>query len=346
MGFVKPYPLPISISGNCPLHISPQFLIFTFHYFQKQVKKTVALVLTSGSARGLAHIGAIEEIQARGYEIKVIAGSSMGAVVGGLLAAGKLELYRDWMITLSRMDVFNLFDFSFSSSGLLKGERVFEEMARLLGDVQIEECAIPYTAVVTDLITKKELWMREGSLFKAIRASVAIPTIVMPVYTDTQILVDGGVLNPMPIEPVLEYDYDLLMVVNTHADIPYINHYHPNRQEKKDAEVYQSRLALFRKKWSKYLPISDTATETETPTLPRIERLGYTSMLSKAVDLMENRIIELSLEKHQPDIVIPVSREVCSMFEFYKAKETIEAGRVAAKETLDNFEAKLVKPEL
>lgn len=307
------------------------------------MSKTVALVLTSGSARGLAHIGAIEEIQARGYQIKAIAGSSMGAVVGGLYAAGKLEQYRDWMITLSRMDVFNLFDFSFSSSGLLKGERVFEEMARLLGDVQIEECAIPYTAVVTDMVSKKELWLRSGSLFKAVRASVAIPTIVTPVYTDTQILVDGGVLNPMPIEPLLEYDYDLLMVVNTHAEIPYNSQYKQTLQEKKDAEVYQSRLALFRKKWSKYLPLSGS---TETEQIRKIERLGYMSLLSKAVDLMENRIIELSLEKHRPDIVIPVSREVCTMFEFYKAKETIEAGRVAAKETLDNFEAELEKREL
>ncbi|CAN5239250.1 patatin-like phospholipase family protein [soil metagenome] len=308
------------------------------------MKKTVALVLTSGSARGLAHIGAIEEILERGYEIKVISGSSMGAVVGGLLAADKLELYRDWMITLSRMDVFNLFDFSFSSAGLLKGERVFEEMARLLGDAQIEDCTIPYTAVVTDLITKKELWLRKGSLFKAIRASVAIPTIVTPVYTDTQILVDGGVLNPMPIEPVLEYDYDLLIVVNTHADIPYKKSYEPSKQEKKDAEVYEGRLAQFRKKYSKYLTLYSSTPNTDI--LPRIERLGSMSLLSKAVDLMENRIIELSLEKHHPDIVIPVSREVCTMFEFYKAKETIEAGRAAAKETLDNFEAQLAKREL
>ncbi len=305
-------------------------------------KKTIALVLTSGSARGLAHIGAIEEILARGYEIKVISGSSMGAVVGGLLAADKLEFFTDWIITLSRIDVFNLFDFNFSSAGLLKGERVFEEMARLLGDVQIEDCAIPYTAVVTDLVSKKELWMREGSLFKAIRASVAIPTIVTPVYTDTQILVDGGVLNPMPIEPVLEYDYDLLMVVNTHAEIPYTNHYKQTQEELKDAAVYESRLALFRKKWSKFL----ANTAPGSAAVPRIERLGSMTLLNRAVDLMENRIIELSIEKHRPDIVIPVSREVCSMFEFYKAKETIEAGRAAAKETLDNFESQLAKREL
>ncbi len=291
----------------------------------------------------MAHIGAIEELEARGYQIKVVSGSSMGAVVGGLYAAGKLDMYRDWVISLSRMDVFNLFDFAFSSSGLLKGERVFEEMARLLGDAQIEDLPIPYTAVVTDILAKKEVWMQQGSLFKAIRASVAVPTIVTPVYTDTQILVDGGVLNPMPIEPVLGHQYDLLIVVNTNAEIPYHKHYLPTKQEVQDAEVYQGRLAQFRKKWSKYLTTNSTASPEQ---IQKIEKLGYMSLLNKAVDLMENRIIELSLEKHQPDIVVNVSREVCSMFEFHKAKEVIEAGRIATRETLDNFEAELRKQEL
>ncbi len=307
------------------------------------MNKTVALVLTSGSARGLAHIGAIEELEARGYRVQVISGSSMGAVVGGLYAAGKLDLYRDWMISLSRMDVFNLFDFAFSSSGLIKAERVFEEMARILGDAQIEDFEIPFTAVVTDVLAKKEVWMQQGSLFKAIRASVAVPTIVTPVYTDTQILVDGGVLNPMPIEPVLGYEYDLLIVVNTNAEIPYHNKYLPTPEEQTDAEVYEGRLAQFRKKWSKYLTYSSTP---ETDQTQKIAKLGYMSLLNKAVDLMENRIIDLSIEKHQPDMVINVSREVCSMFEFHKAKEVIEAGRSAAKETLDNFEGELNKREL
>ena len=287
----------------------------------------------------MAHIGAIEELVARGYEIKVVSGSSMGAVVAGLYAAGKLDMYRDWIISLSRMDVFNLFDFAFSSSGLLKGERVFEEMARILGDAQIEDLPIPYTAVVTDVLAKKEIWVQQGSLFKAIRASVAVPTIVTPVYTDTQILVDGGVLNPMPIEPVLGYEYDLLIVVNTNAEIPYHKHYLPTQEEQKDAAVYESRLAQFRKKWSKYL----TSSTPETEQTQKIAKLGYMSLLNKAVDLMENRIIDLSIEKHQPDMVINVSREVCSMFEFHKAREVIEAGREAAKETLDNFETELTK---
>lgn len=291
----------------------------------------------------MAHIGAIEELLARGYEIKVVSGSSMGAVVAGLYAAGKLDMYRDWMISLSRMDVFNLFDFAFSSSGLLKGERVFDEMARILGDAQIEDLPIPYTAVVTDVLAKKELWIQSGSLFKAIRASVAVPTIVTPVYTDTQILVDGGVLNPMPIEPVLGHEYDLLVVVNTNAEIPYHKHYLPTKQEQTDAEVYEGRLAQFRKKWSKYLS-SNSGAETEQT--QKIAKLGYMSLLNKTVDLMENRIIDLSIEKHQPDILINVSREVCSMFEFHKAKEVIEAGREAAKETLDNFEAEMKKREL
>lgn len=304
--------------------------------------KTVSLVLTSGSARGLAHIGAIEELEKRGYQIKAVAGSSIGAAVGGLYAADKMTAYKEWMLQLSRMDVFNLFDFTFSSQGFLKGERVFEEMKRVLGDAQIEDCRIPYTAVATDLVEKKEVWMRSGSLFKAIRASVAIPTIITPVYTDDHILVDGGVSNPIPVEPVLEYQNELLIVINTNAEIPYTPAIIKDQQEEKSESEYLSRLAAFRKKWSKYLPISNSEEEIkkETPQSRKIEKLGYMSLLNQTINLMEDKLIELTIHRHDPDVIINVSRHVCSMFEFYKAHEVIEAGRQAAIVALDEFENK------
>lgn len=303
--------------------------------------KSVSLVLTSGSARGLAHIGAIEELLARGYDIKAVSGSSIGAAVGGLYAAGKLAPYKEWMLQLSRMDVFNLFDFTFSSQGFLKGERVFEEMEHILGDSLIEESLIPFTAVTTDLVTRKQVWLQQGSLFKAIRASVAIPSIITPVYTDTQILVDGGVTNPIPVEPLLQYQNDMLVVVNTNANTPYHPTIEQAPEEKQTESEYLNRLAAFRKRWSKYLPGSN---EIQPVTKrKKLEKLGYMSLLNNTIMLMEDRLIELTINNHHPDVIIDVSRDVCGMFEFYKAKEVIEAGRAAAAISLDAYEQKTEK---
>lgn len=309
-------------------------------------QKTVSLVLTSGSARGMAHIGAIEEIEKRGYQVRAVSGSSIGAVVGGVYAAGKMPEFRDWMLQLSRMDVFNLFDFSFSSKGVLKGERVFDEMKRIVGDHQIEDLPIPFTAISTDIVKKREVWFREGSLMKAIRASVAIPTIVHPVYTDDQILIDGGVTNPIPVTPVLQYQNDIIIVINLNANKPYTAPLVKAPEDQESESQYMSYLAAFRKRWAKYFSSSDNGEDTKLaePEVPiknnKVEKLGYMSLMNHTINLMEDRLIELTINDHRPDVIVNVSRDVCGMFEFYKAKEVIEAGRTAAIEALDAYEAK------
>ena len=305
-------------------------------------QKTVSLVLTSGSARGMAHIGAIEEIEKRGYKVKAVSGASIGAVVGGVYAAGKMPEYKEWMLQLSRMDVFNLFDFSFSSKGVLKGEKVFDEMKRIVGDYQIEELPIPFTAIATDIIKQKEVWLRKGSLMKAIRASVAIPTIVHPVYTDDQILIDGGVTNPIPVGPILQYESDIVIVVNLNANIPYTPPLVKAPEDQESESQYMSYLAAFRKRWASYFSGNDNneKKEVEVSAPTKVKKLGYMSLMNHTITLMEDRLIELTINDHRPDVIVEVSRNVCGMFEFYKAKEVIEAGRLAAIEALDAYEAK------
>lgn len=304
-------------------------------------QKTVSLVLTSGSARGMAHIGAIEEIEKRGYKIKAVSGASIGAVVGGVYAAGKLPEYKEWMLQLSRMDVFNMFDFSFSSKGVLKGERVFDEMKKVVGDFDIEDMPIPFTAIATDIIKQKEVWLRKGSLMKAIRASVAIPTIVHPVYTEDQILIDGGVTNPIPVGPILQYESDIVIVVNLNANIPYTAPLVKAPEDQESESQYMSYLAAFRKRWASYFSGNDTTEKKELdPVATKVKKLGYMSLMNHTITLMEDRLIELTINDHRPDVIVEVSRNVCGMFEFYKAKEVIEAGRVAAIEALDAYEAK------
>ncbi|MEX2475492.1 patatin-like phospholipase family protein [Marinobacter sp.] len=176
--------------------------------------RTVALTLGSGGARGYAHIGAIEILQERGYEIVAISGCSMGALVGGMYAAGKMKDYKDWVTGLGQFDLLKLLDVTFSSVGAIRGEKIFSVVRDMLGDIRIEDLPIAYTAVATDLLAHKEIWFQEGPMDQAIRASVAIPGVVTPLVMGGRVLVDGALLNPLPIVPTISSHADMVVAVN------------------------------------------------------------------------------------------------------------------------------------
>lgn len=180
------------------------------------MKKRIALVLGSGGARGYAHIGVIQELERRGYEIACIAGCSMGAVVGGIYAAGKLDRYSEWIESLDYLDVLRLVDVSFRL-GAIRGEKVFGQIRDIVGEINIEDLRIPYTAVATDLTNQQEIWFQEGCLHQAMRASAAIPSLFTPVMQGGRMLVDGGLLNPLPIVPVVSSHCDLIVAVNLNS---------------------------------------------------------------------------------------------------------------------------------
>ncbi|WP_404362372.1 patatin-like phospholipase family protein [Marinobacter sp.] len=176
--------------------------------------RTVALTLGSGGARGYAHIGAIEVLVERGYEITAISGCSMGALIGGVFAAGKMQDYKDWVTGLGQFDVLRLLDVSLSSPGAIRGDKIFSVVREMIGNIQIEDLPIAYTAVATDLLGHREIWFQEGPLHQAIRASVAIPGVVTPVVLNGRVLVDGALLNPLPIVPTISSHADLVFAVN------------------------------------------------------------------------------------------------------------------------------------
>ncbi|WP_413231717.1 patatin-like phospholipase family protein [Marinobacter sp.] len=177
-------------------------------------KRTVALTLGSGGARGYAHIGAIEVLAERGYDIIAISGCSMGALIGGMYAAGRMKDYKDWVTGLGQFDVLKLLDVTFNSVGAIRGEKVFSVVRELLGDTRIEALPIAYTAVATDLLAHKEIWFQEGPLDQAIRASIAIPSVITPLVHNGRVLVDGALLNPLPIIPTISSHADLVIAVN------------------------------------------------------------------------------------------------------------------------------------
>jgi len=288
-------------------------------------KKKIALVLSSGGARGNAHIGVIEEFIRRGYEISSISGTSMGAVIGGMYAVGKLDEFKDWMCSLHKLDVFNLMDFTLSKHGFVKADRVFNEMKKIIPDIQIENLDIPFSATSTDLKKKETIVFESGSLYEALRASVAIPAVVKPVNSAGKFLVDGGLLAPIPVQFIKRHDNDLVVVVNVNAQIPNI------RRKSSDSEreaKYRSGnyLQLFRDKISAF-HLSD-----------KEDTIGFFDLITNSSNLMISQISKLTIDLFPPDILVNISRDACDTYEFFKASEMIEIGRKAAAESLNDFE--------
>ncbi|MBT8108255.1 MAG: patatin-like phospholipase family protein [Gammaproteobacteria bacterium] len=176
--------------------------------------KTVSLVLGSGGARGLAHIGVIHVLEEQGYTIKSISGCSAGALVGGIYAAGKLREYEDWVRNLGRLDMLNLLDIAWVGGGLVKGDKVIKTMRKLVGERLIEDLPMSFTAVATELGSGREVWLSEGPLFDAIRSSCSLPIFFTPFKHGDRRLVDGGVVNPVPIAPVFHDQTDITIAVN------------------------------------------------------------------------------------------------------------------------------------
>jgi len=287
-------------------------------------RRKVRLVLGAGGARGVAHIGVIEELINQNFEIVEIAGCSMGAVVGGIYCTGQLEAYRNWLVRLTKLDVFMLLDFTLSAQGFVKGERVFKAVEELIGDHQIENFSIPFTAVACDLMSKQEVHYRSGSLFKALRASIAIPTILTPVTDGRKQLVDGGVLNPLPLSLIQKQADELVVAVNLNANVPARQQRFPV-EENKEKNAYLKMLSAFR---TQILRVDKNAEE-------KAERLGLFDLLNKSYDLTHDRLTELNINLYQPDIVVNISREACGIFEFYRAGEMIDEGRRAFNKAVE-----------
>jgi len=296
-------------------------------------KPPVALVLGAGGARGLAHIGVIEALQARGYTIASVAGSSMGALVGGIHAAGKLREYRDWACALERSDVLRLLDFAFGHPGLIKGERVLGVISELVGKHEIEDLDIPFTAVATDILGRREVWLNRGPLFDAIRASIAIPMIFTPFKINGRELVDGGLLAPVPIAATRLGLGDMVIAVDVNARPDSVRRPRPDKPaapkqetETTDPESYRSRISAFIENL-----LGKSGNGQAQP--------GLMDLMARSLDTMQGQIARMQLAMDPPDLLIRVPHNACLFYEFWRASELIERGREIAEAALDDFEA-------
>ena len=275
----------------------------------------ISLVLSSGGARGLAHIGAIRALVAADFDIQYVSGSSMGALVGGIYAAGRLDDYAEWARELDRTDMVQLLDIGWGAGGLFKGDRLIAALRELVGEHLIEEMAIGYTAVATDLHRQREVWINEGPLFAAIRASIAIPLVFAPVTMNNRLLIDGAVANPLPIAPTLNDATDLIVAI----DVNGAEQRSPLRardQEAEETEPEESSSgfsAFIDKVW----PIKAEARD----------EIGMLDVAMQAMDVMQTNIAGHKLSAYSPDVIVQVPRNTAQFFEFDRADEIITIGR-------------------
>ncbi|MEE4259927.1 MAG: patatin-like phospholipase family protein [Bacteroidales bacterium] len=289
------------------------------------MKQKVALVLGSGGARGSAHIGVIRELLSQGFEISSISGSSMGALIGGVYASGKLDEYEEWLCNLDRMDVFSLVDFTLSTNGIIKADKVLKEIKKFIPNQKIEDLPIPFTAVATDIRNKKEKVFSSGNLWEAIRASISIPFVLTPTKIDDLHFVDGGVLNPVPVNQVKRVQGDILVAVNVNAQIPMYTIGKIDKNPGKIDQLTNGRLKSFREKLAQLIPANKN------------DSIGYFQLMTDTTSLMLSQISKLTLELNPPDLLIDISRYACGTFDFHKAKEVVEIGKVVTSECIKNF---------
>lgn len=285
------------------------------------MKKKIALVLSGGGARGLAHIGAIETLESHGYEITSIAGCSMGALIGGMYAAGKLPEVKDWVLALDRRKVLSLVDFSLSLTHLVKGDRVMEALKEIVPDVNIEDLPIPYTAVATDWNSGKEVVFDHGSLYDAIRASISIPLFLNPVRREEMLLVDGGLVNSLPLNRVVRHSGDLLFGINV------------------STHDYQGELLMQqfveRKLLSKSMPAA---------VMNRIMKhfeginINYVTLLMRTIAIMLEQNTRQQILISRPDLVVQVPMKRYGVFDFDKAAAILQIGKHKTSRALRRFE--------
>ena len=286
--------------------------------------KKISLVLSGGGARGIAHIGVLAELEKQGYDIHSITGTSMGAVVGGVYAAGNIKAFEEWILNLHKIDIFKLVDFTLFNNGFIQGDKVFKELTTFIEGKQIQHLPIKYAATATDLISRKEVLFTEGSLYDALRASVAIPNVLTPVKKDGSILVDGGVINNIPINHAHRIDNDLLIAVNVNAHIPLpIETKNENITKKKDIK-YQGIKDKFNAHLAKIILNNKT------------KKMGYFDIMNTSFEIMRDEMVKLTLEKTPPDVLVEIPRHVCNIYDFYKGEELIKMGRQATIKSLND----------
>lgn len=322
--------------------------------------RRVALALGAGGARGYAHIGALQVLEERGFEVVAIAGTSMGALVGGLAAAGRLDAYTEWVTGLTQYDVWRLLDMNLGGGGAIRAERIFGKVGDILGGVLIEDCAVPFTAVATDLNHRREVWFQRGPMATAIRASVAIPSLVTPIVVDGRLLVDGGLMNPVPIEPTAAVVSDLTVAVSLQAGHSQGMPVAPVRTPGPITGTVAGSVRSLTHRVSALMggghstedaPAEAVAGDDVEPVTegggspavapaagyaPAPRELASTEIFNRSFDTMAALITRYRMASNPPDVLVSVPSDACRTMDFHRAPDMIALGRELTAKALDD----------
>lgn len=294
--------------------------------------RSVHLVLGSGGARGLAHIGAIRALEARGYEIKSITGCSIGALIGGLHAVGKLDEYADWVAQLSKWDVLKFLDITLGArNGMFKGDKIMDKIHDLIGQVNIEELQTPFAAVAADIKTGKEVWIEKGDLVDAIRASISVPGIFTPLTVGNRILVDGGILNPLPVPPV-SLGEQLFSVAVSLSGRPVKEPF----GESVELETSEPQSGALRSKIDSFMgSLQNWFIMDKKASNDKSDEYNLTDVMLGMFNTMQDTIARHQLASNPPDVLIEIPSNICKAHEFNLAKKLIPAGEYWTNQALN-----------
>ncbi|WP_454561012.1 patatin family protein [Mycobacterium haemophilum] len=327
----------------------------------------VGLALGSGGARGYAHIGVIEALRERGYDIVGIAGSSMGALVGGVHAAGRLDALAEWARSLTQRTILRLLDPSISAAGVLRAEKILDAVRDILGPVTIEQLSIPFTAVATDLLAGKSVWFQRGPVDEAIRASIAIPGVIAPHAVGGRLLADGGILDPLPMAPIAAVNAELTIAVSLNgSDVnddrqtePGVTTEWLNRMLRSTSALLDTTAArslldrptarAVLSRFGASVPESETWSESPGVEPPEIPKLGSFDVMNRTIDIAQSALARHTLAAYPPDVLIEVPRSTCRGLEFHRAADVIAVGRALAMRALDALDTdagKTVRPAI
>jgi len=308
---------------------------------QKDKPRRVAIALGSGGARGYAHIGVIEEIEARGWEVVGVAGSSMGAVIGGLYVAGGMESYRDWVVGLGRRDVMRLVEPGMGGAGLLRASKVMSQVSKHLGDLNIEDARMPYTAVAVDLVSEREIWFTAGPMIEAMRGSIAIPSVFTPLVKNGMVLADGGLLNPVPVAPLANVHADAIIAVNL-SGVPAtrpVSGPDSGGGRRMRKIRFPSLPQVIEPAIRSLLPNLDTSDDdAKSSVKPPQMDLTTIEIVDRSLHLMQDAVMRYRLAGYPPDVQIDIPLDACGTLDFHRAKELIALGRERARVTFDAWD--------
>jgi len=293
-------------------------------------RKTVSLILGSGGARGYAHVGVIEWLLENNYAIRTIAGSSMGALVGGIYAAGELQSFKQWILALTRTDVIRFLDFSFSAEGLFKGERIISVLKELVGEHAIEDLPVNFTAVASDIERQKEIWLSDGPLFDAIRASIAVPTIFTPHEYRGMRLLDGGLLNPVPVMPTLRDRNDLTIAVNLNASH---NHQPQSDITVQETDEMRGNRNPYHQQVLDFIESMQRSVKKNTN-----GHLNMLELVSSSFETMQNALSTIKMAASPPDVLVEIPRRASRAFEFHRGQALIDLGYEKTAEAMEKWQ--------